>query len=422
MNQAPNTLQKRERMRRHLYSITATGILIALAMVTKLATGFSIPVLGPGGMRIGFSGIFTALPAFLFGPVYGGIASALSDLIGAFVKPEGAYIPWLTLTAFMGGFLKGLLWKIMLKAKGKKTSAMLLCVFLLIGCFGTANYVSLSADGVVNSVITTPSTVPTKDQISIMTLSPLSAHATKLATYQNDTLTVTAVPASNEIVIPSYATVNGFRYNVKKLAPGLFASCKEPLTVRIPETITTIDDSAFGNLTNVTVIAPKGSEAAKFAETKGYPLLIEEVSATEHAVTSGTDLQGEGFAFSSNGTYRKYLSGYLNFTTFGLILISLIGMLTSALLLAFSKKPAAILLMRTAIACIVSGVLVTTLNTEILRHFLAAYSGRSFLILWVPRLIEEIVVCLAQSYIIFLLLDIYQKRIMPRFHHGKASL
>ena len=94
-------LEKQALLRRRLFRICLTGILISLGMVTKLATSIPIPVLGPGGMKIGFSGIFTALPAFLFGPLYGGIASAMSDLIGAIVKPDGAYIPWLLTLSFL---------------------------------------------------------------------------------------------------------------------------------------------------------------------------------------------------------------------------------------------------------------------------------------------------------------------------------
>lgn len=414
MKNQPNAQDRRKNMRAHLLRITLTGVLISLGMVTKLATQIPIPVLGPGGMKIGFSGIFTALPAFLFGPIYGGIASAMSDLIGAIIKPDGAYIPWLTLTAFMGGCIKGLLWKFLIKAESRKTGAVFLCVFLLIGCFGTANFFSLHADGVIDSVITDKTSVPTKDEITSMELSPLSKLTTGLSIYQNDTLTVTSVPVENEIVIPSYATVNGFNYNVKKIGANVFASCPTPLTVTLPATITSIDDTAFGALTEVTVIAPKGSAGAEFAAEKGFTLVTFEVTGREQLVESGRNLSGDGFVFSTNGTYRKYLSGYLNFTTLGLLIISVVGILTSSILLIFAKKPSAVLLMRVSISCILAGVIVTTANTEILRHFLAAYSGRSFLILWIPRLIEEIVVCLAQSYIIFLLLGIYESRIKPK--------
>lgn len=416
MKQALSAKEKQTLMRNRLFRICLTGILISLGMVTKLATSIPIPVLGPGGMKIGFSGIFTALPAFLFGPLYGGIASAMSDLIGAIVKPEGAYIPWLTLTAFLGGCIKGFLWQLLVRADKKKTGAALLCVFLLIGIFGTGNYLALRSDGVVDSVITEKTDVPTKDQIEKLTLSPLSALATKLATYQNDTLTLTSIPASTgtTIIIPAYATVDGFRYSVKKIGPNVLAACSEPLTVLLTGTITSIDDTAFGELKDVTILSASNDTVSDFCKDHGFSFETTELTPTEQPVSSASDLSGDGFTFSTNDTYRKYLSGYLNFMTFGLMLISIVGILTALLLWIFSKRHNTSLLLRVAVSCVCSGVIVTTVNTEILRHFLAAYAGRAFLILWIPRLIEEIVVCLLQSYLIFLLLGVYEARIKPK--------
>lgn len=416
MKQSFTPSEKQQAQRVRLYRICLTGILISLAMVTKLMTSIPIPVLGPGGMKIGFSGIFTALPAFLFGPIYGGIASAMSDLIGAIVKPDGPYIPWLTVTAFLGGCIKGLLWQLLRNANKKRISALLLCVFLLTGMFGAANYLSLRADGVVTSWISSKETVPTKDKITSMKLSPLSTLATQLSTYQNDTLTLTAIPAEagSVITVPAYATVNGFRYQVKKIGANVFADCAEPLTVILTGSVTAIDENAFGDHTDVTIRSAANETVANFCKSKNFTMEEIETEAIEQAVESGTNLSGDGYTFSSNGTYRKYLSGYLNFMTFGLILIAAIGSATAILLILLSAKRGAILLFRTAISCTCAGAIVTTLNTGILRQFLAAYSGRSFLILWIPRIIEEIVVCLIQSYLIFLLLDLYDTQIRPK--------
>ncbi len=410
-----NPTAAREKARIHLYRLTVTGVLIALAMVTKLLTGFSIPILGPGGMKVGFSGIFTALPAFLFGPIYGGVASALSDMIGAFVKPEGAYIPWLTVSAFLGGCVKGLIFMGLKKAGGRKGAAAFLSVFLLVSAFGTANHLALRADGVVDSLITTKETVPTKDQTSAMTLSPLSAFSTKLATYQNDTLTLKTAPLGDEITVPAKAKVGEFDYQIKKIGADVFALHTEPLTVTLPSTITAIDSTAFGDLKAVTIRCTAANQTVldfcKEAQFTFEPIEEENIAIS---VNSGTDLSGEGFVFTSNNVYRKYLSGYLNFMTFGLILIGIVGALTSVLLFVFAKKPQGALLLRCAISCIVSGVMVTTVNTWILMQFLAAYQGRAFLILWVPRLVEEIVVCFLQAYVIFLLMGIYETRIKPK--------
>ncbi|HBM81036.1 MAG TPA: ECF transporter S component, partial [Clostridiaceae bacterium] len=47
------------------------------------------------------------MPAILFGPLYGGIASGILDVLGYMLKPDGAYIPWLTVTAIAGGIITG---------------------------------------------------------------------------------------------------------------------------------------------------------------------------------------------------------------------------------------------------------------------------------------------------------------------------
>jgi len=407
-------VEKQAQMRKRLFRICLTGILISLGMVTKLATSIPIPVLGPGGMKIGFSGIFTALPAFLFGPLYGGIASAMSDLIGAIVKPDGAYIPWLTLTAFLGGCIKGFLWRILRQASGRRTGALLLCVFLLLGTLGIGNTLSLSADGVVTSPVTDKMTVPSKDRIEEMKLSPLSSLSVSLATYQNDTFTLTAVKPDSTVIVPSKALIGQHSYAVKKIGANAFASCSEPLTVLLSGGVTSIDESAFGELKDVTILSPSSSVVSDFCEKMGFFYEATDMDPVTVSLPSYNELEGDGFTFTTNNTYRKYLSGYLNFMMLGLMLIGLIGSCTALILLLLQRKPASSLLLRVSVACILSGVIVTTANTEILRHFLAAYAGRSFLILWIPRLIEEIVVCFFQSYLIFLLLSIYKSRIKPK--------
>ena len=102
-----------------LYRMTFTAVFAALAVVVKSFTNLALNIPGVG-IKIGFSGIFTFFPAAFCGPVWGGIASALSDALGYVIAPDGAYIPWLTLTAFCGGVIKGLLWKALNLKAGKR--------------------------------------------------------------------------------------------------------------------------------------------------------------------------------------------------------------------------------------------------------------------------------------------------------------
>lgn len=65
--------------------------------------------------------------------------------------------------------------------------------------------------------------------------------------------------------------------------------------------------------------------------------------------------------------------------------------------------------MRVAAVAVGSGVVVTTINTYILSLFVSAYAGRSLLILWVPRVCEEVVVCIIQAMIITLLYGVLER-------------
>ena len=96
--------------KRLLRRMTLTAVFTALAVAVKLIFSIPLPLFGAGGMKIGLTGVFTAFPAIMFGPLYGGFSSAMCDILGYIVKPDGAYVPWLTLTAFAGGCIKGLLW------------------------------------------------------------------------------------------------------------------------------------------------------------------------------------------------------------------------------------------------------------------------------------------------------------------------
>ena len=93
-----------------------TAMMLAFALALKYFS-ITLPLMGSNGLRMGFAGIFTAFPAILFGPLYGGITSALTDLLGFFMKPSGDYNVLFTLMGFVGGFLKGLLWLLLKKAE-----------------------------------------------------------------------------------------------------------------------------------------------------------------------------------------------------------------------------------------------------------------------------------------------------------------
>ena len=67
-----------------------------------------LPISGIPGMRISFSSYISVLPSFLFGPLYGGAAMGIKDVLSYFlVRPEGGFMLPLTITAITKGVLLG---------------------------------------------------------------------------------------------------------------------------------------------------------------------------------------------------------------------------------------------------------------------------------------------------------------------------
>ena len=200
----------RENTKKLLYKLTFTAVFAALAVVVKSFTNLALNIPGVG-VKIGFSGIFTFFPAAFCGPVFGGVASALSDVLGYLVAPDGAYIPWLTLTAFCGGVIKGLLWRLLTKKAEKNVRITLVSVFSVIFAFDVAVNISLCADGVMKGVIAQKNDLPLRGQLEQMELSPLSKLTVGLARYNKDTITLTKQSGDT---LYTYYEVEGYKNTV----------------------------------------------------------------------------------------------------------------------------------------------------------------------------------------------------------------
>ncbi len=187
--------------------VTLTAVLLGLAALTKLFS-VNIMIFGGSGMRVGLSGIFTTFPAILFGPIYGGMASAASDIIGCIISPIGAYNPLFTLTAFAGGFIKGCVWLALKKSKPKNLRIAFTACFIVLAILGTAFYVSLASDGIKGGLIAEAEEMPSKGYVQNRENSFLTALITKRVN-STDTYTITAVADGEVIYIPGMATVDG---------------------------------------------------------------------------------------------------------------------------------------------------------------------------------------------------------------------
>ncbi|MBQ1848550.1 MAG: ECF transporter S component [Clostridia bacterium] len=399
-------MQKKTDYKKLIRKIAITAVFAAFAVALKAFTNavLNIPIFG---IKIGFAGIFTFFPAILCGPVWGGIASALSDVLGYLIAPDGAYIPWLTLTAFCGGVIKGLLWMLLTKKAGKKLRVILLSVFVLIGSAGAAFHISLHNDGLINGLAAKQAELPSKGAVTgrqaAGEYSFLTSLTVDLAKYKNDTFTLTNVSAGGDTELPSVMILDGYETKITKIGPKALRNVKGAVTV--PESYKTIADDALGDNKDVTLIRGKaGSAAESFA--KKANVAFEAVEADGKKTFDGSSGETE-FEFSSSDNYRKNLAIYINMLVLGLELTGLIGMLFVIIniLLARGEKTGerTAEIIKIAIAVTVAGIITTTVNTFILRELLDAWRGKEFLILYVPRLVEELLVCVLHTYIISIL-------------------
>jgi len=298
--------------RKRTEKMVLTGMLLAFALALKYFS-ITLPLFGSNGMRFSLGGIFTAFPAILFGPVYGGITSALSDLLGFFMKPSGDYNFLFTLTAFIGGFLKGLIW-LGIKKTGKNPSVAAKSIFgavmAVFLAFGTLTMVSLNKAGIMKGVTATADEIPVKAEVTQMT-----------------------------------------------------------------------EEGSLDFFSGFT---------AKLASTKGEK------------------------------SYQKSLALYCNLCGIGCALVGLAGLLAlviDAVIAAVRKKKGLErkgdgLFMKLLICLTVSGIIVTTVNTEVL---IKLYGIKTpFLIYWLPRLAEEFVVCAVQAYCVGLLYKSLEKLFRQR--------
>ncbi len=433
-NEADNKVKSNSgRVKSSLLKMTLCAVFIGLAVVAKLFLSIKIPLLGADGLRISLAGVFTAFPAFICGPIYGGIASAASDFIGYIIKPDGAYIPWLTLTAFAGGVLKGIIWRLFVRRPRKSVRILALAAFVVVGSLGLTVHISLISDGILNDITASQSQLATRGRMESLEKNAVSGAVVNLAKYNNDVFTVTAVSDSETIVMPSKANLDGYERPITKIGGGAFSSCGSAKSI-----YTSIDNEAFTgiDISGLVIISEKNSAAEKFASQNGISFeegtveefTLELVSVYSDGGYSVSALQSGGFTIKSSDAYRKNLSGYISFTTVGLELIGLIGILYFVLEAAISRYEASrteskdkngkqkkkILghivnpqLVKIMLSTVISGLIVTTVNTKILQAVLAVYSGRSFIILWIPRFIEELAVCMVQSVLISVLYGIY---------------
>ena len=105
-----------------IYKVCITAVLCVIAIVANRFLSFNV-----WNLSLGVSFLPILVCALILGPVYGGICGALADFLGAILFPFGPFFPGFTLTAFISGFLFGL---IKIKDSNKAFFFFCLSVFL----------------------------------------------------------------------------------------------------------------------------------------------------------------------------------------------------------------------------------------------------------------------------------------------------
>ncbi|MBP5631294.1 MAG: hypothetical protein J6Y21_00835 [Clostridia bacterium] len=292
--------------------------------------------MGSNGLRFGFAGIFTAFPAILFGPLYGGITSALTDLLGFFMKPSGDYNFLFTLMGFVGGFLKGLIW-LLLKKAGKNTAkvgksifAAIMCVFL---AFGLSVTISLNKDGLMRGLIAREALIPEKEVM----VEQLKTDDVGLPTKFVGMLTSSKGAKSYRSAFATNANLSG------------------------------LGIAAVG-LLGLSVLAVDFIIAA--SRKKKYEVKNSVVAAG-----------GENPIVSSPSASQ-------------------------------GRKADRDIFLKLLISMLISGIIVTTINSKILIELYGIKAP--FLVYWLPRLAEEIIVCTLHAYITAIIYKAMEKLFRAR--------
>jgi len=113
-------------------------LLLAMAVVIAIFS-IAVNIGGAPALRISFAGIFNNTSAILLGPLYGGIARGLQDMISHFLRPMGAFLWPITVVAILRGAATGWVWLKLRNVRPHIYSVIYSVVFAAIFAFGLFN-------------------------------------------------------------------------------------------------------------------------------------------------------------------------------------------------------------------------------------------------------------------------------------------
>lgn len=133
--------------KKNIYKIVLSALFISLSVISGFFFSSMVNIFGVPGLRIGISGVFSSLPAIFFGPVFGGISSGLVDVINFTLKPQGPYMPMITVSAVLGGVLRGLMWKFFKDTSKDKFQKTFIGIIVLLSITAIFNHVMIAVGG-----------------------------------------------------------------------------------------------------------------------------------------------------------------------------------------------------------------------------------------------------------------------------------
>lgn len=125
-------------------NIVSCGLLAGISIILTRVFSYTIPIAGFPALRIGFGDIPVIISGMLFGPVAGALTGTVSDVLGFMINPMGAfYIPGMTISAALRGFIPGLFYWAVKNNKIKLNFHFINIIFSILMVLG-AIYVPLS--------------------------------------------------------------------------------------------------------------------------------------------------------------------------------------------------------------------------------------------------------------------------------------
>jgi hypothetical protein len=187
-----------------------------------------------------------------------------------------------------------------------------------------------------------------------------------------------------------------------------FVNCTSVKEIYIPDAVSSFSTESLKGR-DVTLYLTEKCKCYEAVKSSGLKFITAESVESQKAVLGVKDSVFNGFTFTTNNNYAKNLAGYVNFATFGLTIVGLFGLvmvLIEYLWMRLRKnKQEEAPGVRIFAAIFASEIVITTLNTIVLQKmtFASTWNSYPFIVIWIPRAVEGLIICLIQAYLITLL-------------------